>query len=90
MAFRKKLQLLLVLLVGVSCGLLLWLSLRKANRLTFELIQENVYSIAVSTATRIDGDIVENLHHTFPLKMVDEGSLELVPFRVMMPLPTFG
>jgi uncharacterized membrane protein YczE len=90
LAFRKKLQLLLVLLVGVSCDLLLWLSLRKANRLTFELIQEKVYSIAVSTAPQIDGDIVENLHHTFPLEMVDEGSLEFVLFRVTMPLPTFG
>ena len=80
----------MVLLVGVSCGLLLWLSLRKVNRLTFELIQEKVYSIAVSTAPRIDGDIVENLHHAFPLEMVDEGSLKFVLFRVMMPLPTFG
>ena len=63
MAFRRKLQFLLILLVGVSCGLLLWLSLRKANRLTFELIQEKVYSIAVSTALRIDGDIVEQLRN---------------------------
>lgn len=52
---------LLVLLVGISCGLLLWLSLRKANRLAFELIQEKVYSIAVSTAPRIDGDVVAQL-----------------------------
>lgn len=59
--FRQKLQLLLILLVGLSCGLLLWMSLRKANRLAFELIQEKVYSIAVSTAPRIDGDKVEAL-----------------------------
>lgn len=51
----------LILLVGISCGLLLWLSLRKANRLTFELIQEKVYSIAASTAPRVDGDLVESL-----------------------------
>ncbi|MDF2377909.1 MAG: adenylate/guanylate cyclase domain-containing protein [Verrucomicrobiales bacterium] len=61
MAFRQKLQLLLILLVGISCGLLLWMSLRKANRLAFELIQEKVYSIAVSTSPRIDGDKVEAL-----------------------------
>ncbi|MCG8601643.1 MAG: adenylate/guanylate cyclase domain-containing protein [Verrucomicrobiales bacterium] len=61
MPFRKKLQFLLIMLVGVSCGLLLWLSLRKANRLTFELIQEKVLSIAVSTAPTVDGDIVEQL-----------------------------
>ncbi|MEM9015577.1 MAG: HAMP domain-containing protein [Verrucomicrobiota bacterium] len=61
MKFSQKLQFLLVLLVGITCGLLLWLSLRKANRLAFELIQEKVYSIAVSTAPRIDGDLVEAL-----------------------------
>lgn len=61
MPFRQKLQLLLILLVGISCGLLLWMSLRKANRLAFELIQEKVYSIAVSTAPRINGDTVEAL-----------------------------
>jgi len=60
--FRQKLQLLLILLVGISCGLLLWMSLRKANRLAFELIQEKVYSIAVSTAARIDGDKVARLN----------------------------
>lgn len=37
------------------------MSLRKANRLAFELIQEKVYSIAVSTAPRISGDKVEAL-----------------------------
>ena len=51
----------LILLVGISCGLLLWLSLRKANRLAFELIQEKVLSIAVSTAPRVDGDKVKQL-----------------------------
>lgn len=61
MLFRNKLQILLILLVGISCGLLLWLSLRKANRLAFELIQEKVYSVAVSTAPRIDGDRVAEL-----------------------------
>lgn len=61
MKFRRKLQLVLVLLVGISCGLLLWLSLRKANRLAFELIQEKVYTIAVSTAPQIDGDKVDQL-----------------------------
>lgn len=61
MTFRNKLQILLILLVGISCGLLLWLSLRKANRLAFELIQEKVYSIAVSTAPRVDGDRVAEL-----------------------------
>ncbi|MEM6915033.1 MAG: adenylate/guanylate cyclase domain-containing protein [Verrucomicrobiota bacterium] len=61
MRFRQKLQLLLILLVGISCGLLLWLSLRKANHLAFELIQEKVYSIAVSTAPMIDGDKVVKL-----------------------------
>lgn len=61
MPFRQKLQLVLILLVGVSCGLLLWLSLRKANHLTFELIKEKVYSIAVSTAPQIDGDLVMQL-----------------------------
>lgn len=61
MSFRKKLQFLLVLLVGVSCGLLVWLSLRKANRLAFELIQEKVLSIAVSTAPRIDSDRLASL-----------------------------
>lgn len=47
--------------MGVSCGLVLWLSLRKANGLAFELVQEKVLSIAVSTAPRIDGDRVEAL-----------------------------
>lgn len=61
MRFRHKLQLLLILLVGISCGLLLWLSHRKANQLAFELIQEKVYSIAVSTAPKIDGDQVTAL-----------------------------
>ena len=61
MLFRQKLQLVLILLVGISCGLLLWMSLRKANRLAFELIQEKVYSIAVSTAPQIDGDVVSQL-----------------------------
>lgn len=61
MPFRKKLHFLLVLLVGVSCGLLLWMSLRKANRLAFELIQEKVFSIAVTTALKIDGDKVAQL-----------------------------
>lgn len=61
MPFRRKLQIVLILLVGLSCGLLLWLSLRKANQLAFELIQEKVYSIAVSTAPRVDGDAVEQL-----------------------------
>lgn len=61
MPFRVKLQTLLVLLVGISCGLLLWLSLRKANRLAFELIQEKVLSVAVSTAPRVDGDKVKQL-----------------------------
>lgn len=61
MSFRRKLQTLLILLVGVSCGLLLWMSLRKANRLAFELIQEKVFTVAVSTALRIDGDKVAQL-----------------------------
>lgn len=61
MSFRRKLQTLLVLLVGVSCGLLLFLSLRKANRLAFELIQEKVFSVVVSTAPRLDGDKVAQL-----------------------------
>lgn len=61
MPFRQKIHLLLILLVGISCGLLLWMSLRKANRLAFELIQEKVYSIAVSTAPQIDGDKVAAL-----------------------------
>lgn len=52
---------LLILLVGVSCGMLLFMSLRKANRLAFELIQEKVYSIVVSTAPRVDGDRVAAL-----------------------------
>jgi len=37
------------------------MSLRKANRLAFELIQEKVLSIAVSTAPRIEGDKVAAL-----------------------------
>lgn len=49
---------LLILLVGVSCGMLLFMSLRKANRLAFELIQEKVYTLVASTAPRIDGDKV--------------------------------
>ncbi len=61
MTFRRKLQTLLILLVGVSCGLLLWMSLRKANRLAFELIQEKVFTVAVSTALRLDGDKIEQL-----------------------------
>jgi class 3 adenylate cyclase len=59
--FRRKLQTLLILLVGVSCGLLLWMSLRKANRLAFELIQEKVFTVAVSTAPRLDGDKIAQL-----------------------------
>jgi class 3 adenylate cyclase len=59
--FRRKLQVLLVLLVGVSCGLLVFLSLRKANRLAFELIQEKVFTLVASTAPRIDGDKVARL-----------------------------
>jgi len=59
--FRRKLQTLLVLLVGVSCGLLLWMSLRKANRLAFELIQEKVFTVVVSTAPRVDGDKIAQL-----------------------------
>lgn len=61
MSFRSKLQTLLILLVGVSCGLLVFLSLRKANRLAFELIQEKVYTIVASSAPRIDGDKVAQL-----------------------------
>ncbi|MCB1202967.1 MAG: HAMP domain-containing protein [Verrucomicrobiae bacterium] len=61
MSFRSKLQTLLILLVGVSCGLLLFLSLRKANRLAFELIQEKVFSIVASSAPRVDGDKVAQL-----------------------------
>lgn len=61
MSFRRKLQTLLILLVGVSCGLLVFLSLRKANRLAFELIQEKVHTLVVSTAPRIDGDKVARL-----------------------------
>lgn len=61
MTFRRKLQTLLILLVGVSCGLLLWMSLRKANRLAFELIQEKVFTVAVSTAPRLDGDKIAQL-----------------------------
>ena len=52
---------LLILLVGVSCGMLLFMSLRKANRLAFELIQEKVLTLVVSTAPRIDGDKVAKL-----------------------------
>src|SRR5690606_20936486 len=59
--FRRKLQTLLILLVGVSCGLLLWMSLRRANLLAFELIQEKVFSVAVSAAPRLDGDKVAQL-----------------------------
>ncbi len=61
MSFRRKLQTLLILLVGVSCGLLVFLSLRKANRLAFELIQEKVLTLVVGTAPRIDGDKVAQL-----------------------------
>lgn len=61
MTFRRKLQTLLILLVGVSCGLLLWMSLRRANLLAFELIQEKVFSVAVSAAPRLDGDKVAQL-----------------------------
>lgn len=61
MTFRRKLQTLLILLVGVSCGLLLWMSLRKASRLAFELIQEKVFTVAVSTAPRLDGDKIAQL-----------------------------
>lgn len=61
MSFRRKLQILLVLLVGVSCGLLVFLSLRKANRLAFELIQEKVLTLVASTAPRIDGNKVSRL-----------------------------
>ena len=61
MLFRQKLVVVLVLLVGISCGLLLWLSLRKANNLAFDLIQEKVFAIAVSTAPRVDGDLVKQL-----------------------------
>ncbi len=61
MSFRRKLQILLVLLVGVSCGLLVFLSLRKANRLAFELIQEKVLTLVVSTAPRVDGEKVVRL-----------------------------
>ncbi|MEM7700037.1 MAG: adenylate/guanylate cyclase domain-containing protein, partial [Verrucomicrobiota bacterium] len=61
MPFRFKIQSLFVLIVGVSCGLLVWLSLRKANRLAFELIQEKVYSIAVSAAPTVDSDLVIGL-----------------------------
>lgn len=60
-SFRRKLQTLLVLLVGVSCGLLVFLSLRKANRLAFELIQEKVLTLVVSTAPRVDGGKVSKL-----------------------------
>lgn len=61
MTFRRKLQTLLILLVGVSCGLLLFMSLRKASRLAFELIQEKVFTLVVSTAPRIDGDKIASL-----------------------------
>ena len=61
MSFRRKLQTLLILLVGVSCGLLLWMSLRKASRLAFDLIQEKVFTVVVSTAPRVDGDKVAQL-----------------------------
>ncbi len=61
MSFRRKLQTLLILLVGVSCGLLVFLSLRKASRLAFELIQEKVHTLVLSTAPRIDGDKVAQL-----------------------------
>lgn len=61
MSFRSKLQTLLILLVGASCGLLLWLSLRKANQLAFELIQEKVFSVVVSAAPYVDGDAVASL-----------------------------
>lgn len=60
-SFRRKLQTLLILLVGVSCGLLVFLSLRKANRLAFELIQEKVLTLVVSTAPRVDGGKVSKL-----------------------------
>lgn len=62
MSFRRKLQTLLILLVGVSCGLLLFMSLRKANRLAFELIQEKVYTLVVTTAPRIDGSKIVRLN----------------------------
>ncbi len=63
MSFRRKLQTLLILLVGVSCGLLVFLSLRKASRLAFELIQEKVHTLVLSAAPRIDGDKVARLVH---------------------------
>lgn len=61
MTFRRKLQTLLLLLVAASCGLVVFLSLRKANRLAFELIQEKVLTLVVTTAPRIDGDKVSQL-----------------------------
>ncbi len=61
LSFRRRLQILLVLLVGASCGLLVFLSLRKANQLTFGLIQEKVVTLVASTAPRIDGDKVSAL-----------------------------
>ncbi len=58
MTFRRKLHTLLVLLVATSCGLVVFLSLRKANRLAFELVQEKVLTLVISAAPRISGDTV--------------------------------
>lgn len=102
-SFRRKLQILLILLVGVSCGLLVFLSLRKANRLAFELIQEKVLTLVASTAPRIDGDRVEKLLEASqdgsplyeevvaPLREVlganDTGALPVRFLYVIRPLP---
>lgn len=106
MTFRRKLQTLLVLLVGVSCGLLVFLSLRKANRLAFELIQEKVYTLVASTAPRIDGDKIARLLRpeqdgsplyeeiATPLREVlaanDSGALPIRFLYLMRPLPDGG
>jgi class 3 adenylate cyclase len=105
-SFRRKLQTLLILLVGVSCGLLVFLSLRKANRLAFELIQEKVFTLVVSTAPRIDGDRVAKLvdpsqdasplyeEVAAPLREVlaanDSGALPVRFLYLIRPLPDGG
>lgn len=64
MSYRIKLLLGLLSLVALSCGLLLWLSLRHANSTVFELIREKVYATAVSSALHLDGDLVSSLQNS--------------------------
>ena len=59
--FRQKLQILLVLAVGISCGLLVWLSIRKANYLAFGLVREKTVSVAQGAASRFTDDDFSSL-----------------------------